>query len=66
MAIGMFIFFLVMVGVFLLWYLGSCPHYWTLINRGVTKRKSDESPIGEFAVYECAHCKKMKREEVEY
>lgn len=65
MAIGLGIFITLLVGGLLIWYLGRCPHYWSLVKRGQTVKESNGSLVEEFAIYECLHCKKMKKETVE-
>ena len=44
-------------------YLGACEHKWKLIkNHDIVNR--EDSLVGFIKVYECEHCKKMKKEQI--
>lgn len=54
---------LTLIGALLLNYLNKCPHSWTLIKEYQTFRAKDDKLVGGGKVYECYHCKTIKKEE---
>ena len=71
-----------MVGLFYLFCLGvgllfgylltiyskkpKCKHNWTLIESGNLINYDDKRVTGLLKVYECKHCLKMRKEQVEF
>jgi hypothetical protein len=54
---------LILIGVLMLLYLNQCPHHWKLIKEYDIVRVKNEKIIGGGKIYECYHCKKIKKEE---
>jgi hypothetical protein len=54
----------IVLGIFILMYLNKCRHNWILIESGGIFRERTGGQIGFAKVYECVHCKKMKKEEI--
>ena len=64
------VIFILIVGVAFFWYLERCPHIWELVDKGdLRKRRKDSNDewrkYGYYTIHECAHCKKLKKEEIE-
>jgi hypothetical protein len=54
----------IVLGIFILMYLNKCRHNWLLIESGGIFRERTGNLIGFTKVYECVHCKKMKKEQI--
>lgn len=58
-------FISVLVGGFMIWYLERCLHSWKPIHEGeIVNPTHKDIIIGWVKVYQCEHCKKMKKEQI--
>lgn len=54
---------LIIVAILMFRYLNQCPHGWVLIREYDIIRTTDDKLVGGGKIYECCHCKKIKKVE---